>query len=62
MLVLSRGPRQKLFFTVPPSSQGTTIELEVIEFRHGQVRLGLTAPNRVAIERQEIRKDNDEQR
>lgn len=52
MLILSRAEREKLFI-------GDDVVVEVIEIRGSSVRLGITAPDDVAVDREEIRKKKD---
>jgi len=50
MLVLSRKPGEELVI-------GDNILLTVVAIRGGQVRLGITAPLNMPIERQELRRN-----
>jgi len=52
MLVLSRKRDQKIVLRDP--AWGYSIELDVVELRGDRVRIGFTAPARVAIWRSEL--------
>jgi carbon storage regulator len=53
MLVLSRKPGEEVVI-------GSNIRLTVVAIRGNQVRLGLTAPAEVSIQREELRAKGEE--
>lgn len=54
MLVLTRRPKEKIVI-------GQDIELEVVEIRHGTVRIGIKAPKEVSIVRKELQKPKEDE-
>lgn len=50
MLVLSREPKQKILIA-------DNIVIEILDIRGDRVRLGITAPREVRIDREEIRRE-----
>ena len=48
MLVLERKPGQKILI-------GTDVIVELLEIKHGKIRLGVTAPREVPVDRSEVR-------
>ncbi len=51
MLVLHRTQNQKVFIDVPPSTEPTRIEVQVVDIMGIATRLGFTAPRAVSITR-----------
>lgn len=51
MLILSRKAQEEIVFLLPDGSQ---INVKVLDFDRGRVRLGLTAPATVEIYRKEL--------
>lgn len=47
MLMLSRTPRESIII-------GDNIEITVIEINNGQVKLGITAPRNIPVNRKEV--------
>lgn len=58
MLVLSRKPDERIVFDEVFDRNGNPVELEVavLEFRKGKVRLGVTAPRHIPVHRDEVQK------
>lgn len=52
MLVLSREPKQKILIA-------DNIVIEVIDIRGDRVRLGITAPRHIPIDRAELREEKE---
>lgn len=55
MLVLSRNEDERVFITVPASSDETVIEVCVVRILPDKVKLGFDAPGDSRIERKEVR-------
>ena len=55
-LVLSRKENEEICFTIPPSTEETTISLSVDLIKGNQVKLSFHAPRRVNIARRELLK------
>lgn len=53
MLVLSREPDERIVLTHP---DGSTMVVEVVEVRGNKVRLGITAPRIITVDREEVHK------
>ncbi len=60
MLVLTREKGERIVLRFAPSKEQTEIVIEVLEFEkindpeYREIRLGISAPNRVSINRGEI--------
>lgn len=59
MLVLTRKTDQSIIIG-DPKSDATPIEVKITEIRGDQVKLGITAPSDVLVDRTEIRLDIQE--
>lgn len=54
MLILTRRPIETIVVTVPPSAVPTKIEIHTLGVKGNHVRVGVTAPRHVTIDREEI--------
>ena len=56
MLVLNRKPKESITMHIPPSKEGTTIEIVVKSIQKSQTKIGFIAPVEVDIRRDNIKK------
>lgn len=57
MLVLKRKVSEKIVIQVPPSDQIQVITIMVVESRPDSSRLGIQAPPKTAVHREEVLRD-----
>jgi carbon storage regulator CsrA len=61
MLVLTRKENEKILIGPIPKDipEGTIIEIQVTSIQRGRVRIGITTPMEIPIDREEIREEKN---
>lgn len=60
MLVLSRRVGEEIILTIPPSTEERRVTMKVVEYRRGdKVRIGVSAPDEIEVDRAEVRAEKD---